>query len=100
MLLSPQLFFRAAANLHIPIVRLSPSLLPAELCDEGVVLLAALGFYTPTHNIKYIPASYMLESALASNTFAGATMLIENSSGNFALSLAACACQHGLEVTA
>ena len=95
-----QSFVTQPDNLTLPVVRLPDSLLPAKLRGTGVVLQAILGFYTPTLNIKYIPASWMLKSMLAGPQSKAPYMLVENSSGNFALSLAACARTQGLEVTA
>src|SRR5690242_12616114 len=93
-------FLVAAKNLEIPIVQLPGEVVPQPLRDRGIVLHALLGFYTPSHNIKYIPASYMLERELACRHYDGAWTFVENSSGNFALSLAACARVHGFKVTA
>lgn len=98
--LTSQNFVTQPDNFTLPVVRLPDSLLPATLRGSGVVLEAILGFYTPTLNIKYIPASWMLKSMLAGSRFKRAYMLVENSSGNFALSLAACARTQGFEVTA
>jgi len=99
-LFSSETFATATENLNVPVVRLPDCLMPPALRDHSVVLQALLGFYTPTLNIKYIPASWMLESMLASRESNRALMLVENSSGNFALALALCARKHGLEVTA
>ncbi|HLL26090.1 MAG TPA: pyridoxal-phosphate dependent enzyme [Xanthobacteraceae bacterium] len=93
-------FVTAAENLSIPIVQIPDCLIPPELQNSGLVVRAILGFNTPTLNIKYIPASWMLEAALASRDVTSACMLVENSSGNFALSLAFCARKHGLRVVA
>ena len=93
-------FLLATHNLEVPVVRLPADILPANLRYRGIVFHAVLGFYTPSHNIKYIPASYMLERVLAQRPAASACALVECSSGNFALSLAACARIHGLKVTA
>ena len=98
--LTSQKLRHPTGQFHLPVVRLPDSLLPATLRGSGVVLEAILGFYTPTLNIKYIPASWMLKSMLAGSRFKRAYMLVENSSGNFALSLAACARTQGFEVTA
>jgi cysteine synthase len=93
-------FLSATHNLEVPVVRLPVEILPANLRHRGIVFHAMLGFYTPSHNIKYIPASYMLERVLARQPAASACTLVESSSGNFVLSLAACARIHGLKVTA
>src|SRR5262245_35210558 len=98
--LSYESLLTASDNLYLPIVRLSPALLPPRLRDRGITLLALLGYCTPSLNIKFIPASFMLESALSSGRYRYAAMLVENSSGNFALSLAYCARKHGLQVSA
>ena len=98
--LTKEAFLEAGDHIVVPIVRLCPSLTPSVLREQNVILLALLGFYTPSQNIKFIPASYMLATALASEGCLRACMLVENSSGNFALSLAAYAHLHGLEVTA
>ncbi len=99
-LLSSEEFATASENLNVPVVRLPDCLMPPALRGHSVVIQALLGFYTPTLNIKYIPASWMLDSMLASRKLHHASMLVENSSGNFALSLAFCARRHGLDVTA
>jgi cysteine synthase B len=98
--LSHSSFLSAERNLEMPVVQLPAGLLPIELQNRGIALHAALGFYTPSHNIKYIPASYMLERALGDPSVTKACTLVESSSGNFVLSLAACARVQGLKVTA
>lgn len=82
---------------YIPLVELPESLNPFH--SKGVRVYAKLMNLLPLNNVKSVPAYNMLEQAQKRGTLNGVDTLVEASSGNTALSLAAMAPLFGLKET-
>jgi N-(2-amino-2-carboxyethyl)-L-glutamate synthase len=65
----------------------------------GPTVVAKLEFLNPSGSMKDRPAAYIVERGLADGTITAASHLIESSSGNFGIALAAAARVYDLEFT-
>src|SRR5256885_16812619 len=65
----------------------------------GPTVIAKLELMNPSGSMKDRSAAYIVEWGIADDTITAASHLIESSSGNFGIALAAAARVHGLEVT-
>ncbi len=99
----PKPLFRIRINdsCEVPVIELPvKQFLSPALHDKKIKLYAVLGFLTPTGNIKYIPAWYMVEKAIERGLLKPGDQLVESSSGNMAVSLAFCGEERGIRFTA
>jgi len=65
----------------------------------GPTVIAKLELMNPSGSMKDRSAAYIIERGIADGTITAASHLIESSSGNFGIALAAAARVHGLEFT-
>src|SRR5437764_15063436 len=65
----------------------------------GPTVIAKLELMNPSGSMKDRPAAYIVERGLADGTITPASHLIESSSGNFGIALAAAARVHDLDFT-
>ena len=65
----------------------------------GPTVIAKLELMNPSGSMKDRSAAYIVESGIADGTITAASHLIESSSGNFGIALAAAARVHGLDFT-
>src|SRR5919108_4027271 len=65
----------------------------------GPAVIAKLELMNPSGSMKDRSAAYIIERGIADGTITAASHLIESSSGNFGIALAAAARVHGLDFT-
>jgi cysteine synthase A len=65
----------------------------------GPAVIAKLELMNPTGSMKDRSAAYIVEQGIAEGSIGAASHLVESSSGNFGIALAAAARVHGLEFT-
>jgi cysteine synthase B len=87
-------------DFRIPVLELPREFIPAPVRDRKIRIYALAGYHTPTGNIKYIPASYMLKRATETGLCQKGQTVVEATSGNFGDSLAFCAKRYGLTAAA
>lgn len=87
-------------DFRIPVLELPREFIPTPVRDRKIRIYALAGYHTPTGNIKYIPASYMLKRAIETGLCQRGQTVVEATSGNFGDSLAFCAKRHGLTAAA
>ena len=87
-------------GIQIPVILIPEELLSKPLRGKGIKIYALLGFMTPTGNIKWIPARYMIRKAMNTGLLGRKGILVEPTSGNMGLSLAYCAMEHEIIVYA
>jgi S-sulfo-L-cysteine synthase (O-acetyl-L-serine-dependent) len=87
-------------DFRIPVLELPREFIPAPVRDRKIRIYALAGYHTPTGNIKYIPASYMLKRAIDTGLCQRGQTVVEATSGNFGDSLAFCAKRYGLTAAA
>jgi hypothetical protein len=87
-------------NFRIPVLELPREFIPAPIRDRKIRIYALAAYHTPTGNIKYIPASYMLKRASETGLCQKGQTVVEATSGNFGDSLAFCAKRYRLTVAA
>jgi cysteine synthase B len=87
-------------DFRIPVLELPPEFTPTPVRHRKIRLYALAGYHTPTGNIKYIPASYMLKRASDTGLCHKGQTVVEATSGNFGDSLAFCARRYGITVAA
>ena len=80
---------------HTPLVRLSRC-----FPQPGPEVLAKLEMLNPCGSMKDRPARYIIETGLAEGSLVPGMRLVESTSGNLGVALAAVARLHGLEFTA
>lgn len=78
---------------NTPLVGLTPQL------QKNISLYAKLESYNPSGSVKDRPASYILQTALATEQISQDTHIIESSSGNFAIALSLFTKKLGLKFT-
>jgi 2,3-diaminopropionate biosynthesis protein SbnA len=77
---------------HTPLVALGRQFPP-----PGPTVIAKLELMNPSGSMKDRSAAYIIERGIADGTITAASHLIESSSGNFGIALAAAARVHGLD---
>ncbi len=87
-------------DFRIPVLELPREFIPPPVRDRKIRIYALAGYHTPTGNIKYIPASYMLRRASETGLCQRGQTVVEATSGNFGDSLAFCARRYGVRVAA
>ena len=87
-------------DFRIPVLELPREFIPAPVRDRKIRIYALAGYHTPTGNIKYIPASYMLKRATETGLCQKGQTVVEATSGNFGDSLAFCAKRYGVTAAA
>jgi len=87
-------------DFRIPVLELPREFIPPPVRDRQIRIYALAGYHTPTGNIKYIPASYMLRRASETGLCQRGQTVVEATSGNFGDSLAFCARRYGVRVAA
>jgi len=88
----PDPAFEVSVNgVSIPVIVIPEELLSKNLRGKAIKIYAMLGFMTPTGNIKWIPAHYMIKKAIESGLVNRSGILVEPTSGNMGLSMAFCA---------
>ena len=87
-------------DFRIPVLELPREFIPPPVRDRKIRIYALAGYHTPTGNIKYIPASYMLKRASETGLCQKGQTVVEATSGNFGDSLAFCARRYGVKVAA
>jgi cysteine synthase A len=73
--------------------------LARQFPSPGPAVIAKLELMNPSGSMKDRSAAYIIEQGLADGTIPAGSHLIESSSGNFGIALAAAARVHGLEFT-